>query len=126
MRSNLVPCYFVPNTLPIFLFHMRTTLEGRCPGGKRLRRLFDLYKLTCDGHIEWTELGYEHVRSCIEAYAKASDGVIADDFRLLRLANLVFVYGERPSPMKELFGDLFGNLLEGMEGDAPMGGNQSS
>ena len=125
MRKCITPCYYVPTIRKFFDFHMQEIFKEKCPGKKRLDRLFSLYKMTCDDKIEWTEYGYDSVRSCIEAYKDASEKVITADFLLLRKAYLVFVCGETVSPVMKLFGELmsdcgkvdvdFSEVLNGFE-----------
>ena len=106
MRKNVTPCYYVPTTRKFFDFHMQEFFKEKCPGKKRLDRLFLLYKMTCDNRIEWTEYGYDSIRSCIEEYKDASERVITADFLILRKAYLVFVGGEIESPAKTIFGEI--------------------
>ena len=113
MRNLATPFYGVPNDQGHFDFHMRTLLKDQCPGEKRLRRLFELYRLARDSRVEWTEYGYARVREEIEAYKEASEKVIDEDFRLLRKAYLVFVYGEKPSETARIMAELFGDLVKG-------------
>lgn len=112
MKNTAIPCFYVPTSKQLFDFHMQSLLQKKCPGQKRLDRLFDLYQCTCEGRIEWTEDGYYHVRSSVESYKNVSDGTITADFRLLRQAFLVFVCGEKPSPSAKILADLFASFAK--------------
>lgn len=107
MRKSLAtPFYGIPNDQQVFDFHMRTILMARCPSEKRLRRLFQLYKLAKADRVDWTEAGYAFVRDSIKAYKNASDNVITADFRFLRKTHLLFVYVEEPTEASRFFAEL--------------------
>jgi len=111
MKKNITPCYYVPTTRSHFDFHMQELFKERCPGKKRLDRLFALYSMVLDGRVAWSERGYEAVRSNIEAYRNASERVITSDFLILRKAYLVFVLGETPSPTMKLLQDIWADMF---------------
>lgn len=113
MKNLATPFCGVPNDQRLFDLHMRAFLEDQCPGEKRLRRLFELYRFAREDRVEWTEYGYGRVRDGIEAYKDASEKVITEDLRLLRKANLLFLYTEKPTEMSRLMSELFMDLTKG-------------
>lgn len=112
MKNDATPIFYVPTSKRLFDFHMKTFLQEKCPGPKRLGRLFELYKVALESTVEFTESGFGFVRTCIEAYKTASDSVITADFRLLRQGCLVFMCAEKPTPAAKAVADLFANIAK--------------